>query len=300
MRDSSGEIQLFALESVTADFDEFTKLHLGDWVGVGGEVVRTKRGELSVKVATWVTLADGPAQLRRQVGRHRRLRPALSPPRGRPLGEPDVAHDAQAAQRRDARGARTLLGGQDFMEVETPILNAIASGSDARPFATHHNALDTDFFLRIAPELWLKRLVVGGFERVFEIGRVFRNEGVSPRHNPEFTMLEIYAAYWNYEDMMNFTEELTAGRGHGRARHDRGRVPGPAVLLRHALAPSHHGRTHERGGRRGRIGPHAARAPGGVAPRTRRRGAPRLGRGTVPGRTIRSRPARRHCGIPSS
>ena len=109
------------------------------------------------------------------------------------------------------RAVRERCWAQDFMEVETPILNAIASGSDARPFATHHNALDTDFFLRIAPELWLKRLVVGGFERVFEIGRVFRNEGVSPRHNPEFTMLEIYAAYWNYEDMMTFTEELTAG-----------------------------------------------------------------------------------------
>ncbi len=98
-----------------------------------------------------------------------------------------------------------------FMEVETPILNPIPTGAAARPFATHHNALDSAFYLRIAPELWLKRLVVGGFERVFEVGRVFRNEGVSPRHNPEFTMLELYAAYWNYEDMMSFTEELIAG-----------------------------------------------------------------------------------------
>jgi lysyl-tRNA synthetase class 2 len=99
----------------------------------------------------------------------------------------------------------------DFTEVETPMLNAIATGAAARPFTTFHNALDAEFFLRIAPELWLKRLVVGGFERVFELGRVFRNEGVSPRHNPEFTMLELYAAYWNYADMMAFTEELVAG-----------------------------------------------------------------------------------------
>jgi lysyl-tRNA synthetase class 2 len=97
------------------------------------------------------------------------------------------------------------------MEVETPILNSIATGAAARPFSTHHNALDSEFFLRIAPELWLKRLVVGGYERVFEVGRVFRNEGVSPRHNPEFTMLELYAAYWNVTDMMSFTEELVAG-----------------------------------------------------------------------------------------
>ena len=131
------------------------------------------------------------------------------------------------------------------MEVETPILNAIASGPRARPFVTHHNALDSDFYLRVAPELWLKRLVVGGFERVFELGRVFRNEGVSPRHNPEFTMLELYAAYWDYEDMMSFIEELVVGRGARRARHDRLRVPGSTDLLRGAVAPSHDGRARE-------------------------------------------------------
>ena len=210
MRDSSGEIQLFALDGVTAEFEEFTKLHLGDWVGVGGEVVRTKRGELSVKVATWVTLA----RAQRNFGdkwagisdfdlryRHREADLWANP----------MSRTSLKRRNDVMRAVRERCWAAGFMEVETPILNAIASGSDARPFATHHNALDTDFFLRIAPELWLKRLVVGGFERVFEIGRVFRNEGVSPRHNPEFTMLEIYAAYWNYEDMMAFTEELTAG-----------------------------------------------------------------------------------------
>jgi lysyl-tRNA synthetase class 2 len=210
MRDSSGEIQLFALDAVTSDFEEFTKLHLGDWVGVSGEVVRTKRGELSVKVATWVTLATAQRNFGDKWAgiadfdlryRHREADLWANP----------MSRTTLKRRNDVIRAVRERCWAQDFMEVETPILNAIASGSDARPFATHHNALDTDFFLRIAPELWLKRLVVGGFERVFEIGRVFRNEGVSPRHNPEFTMLEIYAAYWNYEDMMTFTEELTAG-----------------------------------------------------------------------------------------
>ncbi len=210
MRDSSGEIQLFAVASVTQEFEEFAKLHLGDWVGVTGEVVRTKRGELSVKVVNWVVLAtalhnfgDKWAGISDYDLRYRHREADLW---ANPMTRTSL-------QRRSAvvRSVRERCWALGFLEVETPILNTIASGSDARPFSTHHNALDSDFFLRIAPELWLKRLVVGGFERVFELGRVFRNEGVSPRHNPEFTMLEIYAAYWNYEDMMSFTEELVAG-----------------------------------------------------------------------------------------
>jgi lysyl-tRNA synthetase class 2 len=210
MRDASGEIQLFALEAVTAEFDEFVKLHLGDWVGVTGEVVRTKRGELSVKVATWVALAPALHNFGEKWAgisdfdlryRHR---------------EADLWANAStrtALLRRSAmiRAVRERCWAADFVEVETPILNPIPTGAAARPFKTYYNALDSDFFLRIAPELWLKRLVVGGFERVFEVGRVFRNEGVSPRHNPEFTMLELYAAYWNFEDMMALTEELVAG-----------------------------------------------------------------------------------------
>ena len=101
--------------------------------------------------------------------------------------------------------------GAGFIEVETPLLHPIAGGATARPFVTHHNALDTDFFLRVAPELYLKRLVVGGFDKVFEIGRMFRNEGISPRHNPEFTMLELYQAYADYTDTMVVFEELVAG-----------------------------------------------------------------------------------------
>jgi lysyl-tRNA synthetase, class II len=210
MRDSSGEIQLFALASVTHEFEEFTKLHLGDWVGVVGEVVRTKRGELSVKVASYERLAEA----KRNFGdkwagiadfdlryRHREA----------DLWANESSRSSLRLRSDMIRAVRERCWAAGFMEVETPILNAIPSGAPARPFVTKHNALDSDFYLRVAPELWLKRLVVGGFERVFELGRVFRNEGVSPRHNPEFTMLELYAAYWDFEDMMSFTEELVAG-----------------------------------------------------------------------------------------
>ncbi|HUX05334.1 MAG TPA: lysine--tRNA ligase [Acidimicrobiales bacterium] len=210
MRDSTGEIQLFALSSATERFEDFAKLHLGDWVGVTGEVVRTKRGELSVKVSTWTVLAEA----RRNFGdkwagiadfdlryRHREA----------DLWANESSRTSLARRSALMRSIRERCWASQFMEVETPILNAVPSGAYARPFVTYHNALGSEFYLRIAPELWLKRLVVGGFERVFELGRIFRNEGVSPRHNPEFTTLELYAAYWDYDDMMAFTEELIAG-----------------------------------------------------------------------------------------
>jgi lysyl-tRNA synthetase class 2 len=210
LRDSSGEIQLFALAALTEEFADFAKLHLGDWVGVTGEVVRTKRGELSVKVASWVLLAaaqhnfgDKWAGISDFDLRYRHREADLW---ANPTSRQSLVRRSQVV-----RAVRERCWAADFTEVETPMLNAIATGAAARPFTTFHNALDSEFFLRIAPELWLKRLVVGGFERVFELGRVFRNEGVSPRHNPEFTMLELYAAYWNYHDMMAFTEELVAG-----------------------------------------------------------------------------------------
>ena len=125
----------------------------------------------------------------------------------------DLMTDEAARRRFVARsqaisGIRAFMVEHGFLEVETPMLHPIPGGANARPFATHHNALDQEMFLRIAPELYLKRLVVGGFERVFEINRNFRNEGISVRHNPEFTMMEFYAAYWNYRDLMDFTEEL--------------------------------------------------------------------------------------------
>jgi lysyl-tRNA synthetase class 2 len=210
MRDSTGEIQLFALEPVTADFEDFSRLHLGDWVGVEGEVVRTKRGELSVKVASWQRLAEAQHNFGDKWAgiadfdlryRHREA----------DLWANETTRRSLLRRSAMIKAVRERCWAAGFVEVETPILNPIPTGAVARPFVTYHHALDSDFYLRIAPELWLKRLVVGGFERVFELGRVFRNEGVSPRHNPEFTMLELYAAYWNYEDMMSFTEELVAG-----------------------------------------------------------------------------------------
>ena len=210
MRDSTGEIQLFALAALTEGFDEFVKLHLGDWAGVAGEIVRTKRGELSVKVGSWKTLAvaqhnfgDKWAGIADFDLRYRH--------READLWANEKSRTTLARRSEVVRAVRERCWAANFMEVETPILNPIPTGASARPFATFHNALDSEFYLRIAPELWLKRLVVGGFERVFELGRVFRNEGVSPRHNPEFTMLELYAAYWDFEDMMTFTEELVAG-----------------------------------------------------------------------------------------
>ena len=210
LRDASGSVQLFALAAVTAEFDGFAKLNLGDWVGARGEVVRTKRGELSVKVAEWELLA----QARRNFGdKWRGVADVETRYRQR---EVDLWANERSRQlmtlRSDVvRRMRQRLWDQGFVEVETPILHPIAGGATARPFVTHHNTFDTDFYLRVAPELYLKRLVVGGFDKVFEIGRSFRNEGISPRHNPEFTTLELYQAYADYTDTMVVFEELVAG-----------------------------------------------------------------------------------------
>ncbi|HEY6471720.1 MAG TPA: lysine--tRNA ligase [Acidimicrobiales bacterium] len=210
LRDNSGSIQLFAGAKWTARFEEFAKLSLGDWIGAKGEVVRTQRGELSVKVAEWELLAEA----RRNFG-----------DKWRGVSDTEMRFrqryvDLWANERSRAilqlrsdvvRRLRSRLWEQGFVEVETPLLHPIAGGATARPFVTHHNALDTDFYLRVAPELFLKRLVVGGLDKVFEIGRVFRNEGLSPRHNPEFTILELYKAYADYRDTMVLFEELVAG-----------------------------------------------------------------------------------------
>jgi lysyl-tRNA synthetase, class II len=210
LRDNSGSIQLFALAAVTGRFDEFVRLNLGDWIGARGEVVRTKRGELSVKVSEWELLA----QARRNFGdKWRGVTDTEMRYRQREVDLWANERSREIMQLRSdvVRHMRRRLWDQGFVEVETPLLHPIAGGATARPFVTHHNALDTDFFLRVAPELYLKRLVVGGFDKVFEIGRIFRNEGLSPRHNPEFTMLELYQAYADYRDTMGVFEELVAG-----------------------------------------------------------------------------------------
>ena len=210
LRDGSGgEVQLFALAKVTEAFDAFEKLNLGDWVGATGEVVATKKGELSVKVATFEVLAA----TRRSFGdKWHGISDVDTRYRQRyvDLWANEQSRTVLATRSRIVSLTRRWLEDRGFVEVETPIFHPIPGGAMARPFVTHHNALDLDLYLRIAPELYLKRLVVGGFERVFEIGRVFRNEGLSTRHNPEFTMLELYQAYADYHDVMELTEELVA------------------------------------------------------------------------------------------
>jgi lysyl-tRNA synthetase class 2 len=210
LRDSSGAIQLFAGAKWTGDFDGFVKLSLGDWIAATGEVVRTKTGELSVKVADWVLLAEA----RRNFGdKFRGISDTDTRYRQRyaDLWANEDSRRTLLLRSRLISWTRRWLEDQGFVEVETPIFHPIPGGAAAKPFVTHHNSLDTDLYLRIAPELYLKRLVVGGFERVFEMARVFRNEGLSPRHNPEFTMLELYQAYADYHDMMALAENLVAG-----------------------------------------------------------------------------------------
>ncbi|MBV8302990.1 MAG: lysine--tRNA ligase [Acidimicrobiia bacterium] len=210
LQDSTGQVQLFCPVQVTERFDEFTDLDLGDWIGATGEVMKTRKGELSVKVREWVLLAKARRQfpdkwhgLTDVDARYRQ--------RYVDLWVTEEARRAFRVRSRVVSSIRSRLEAQGFVEVETPLLHSIPGGALARPFITHHNTLDVDLYLRIAIELHLKRLVVGGLERVFEIGRVFRNEGIDPRHNPEFTMLELYQAYADYTDMMVLTEELVSG-----------------------------------------------------------------------------------------
>ncbi len=208
--DASGErIQLFATKASTPDYEAFCGLSIGDWLWVSGEVIKTRRGELSVTVNRWKLLAEARLPF---------------PDKWHGLADVDVryrrryvdlwvspyARRTLLLRSRLIEVMRSELAERGFVEVETPMLHPIPGGAAARPFVTHHNSLNTDLYLRIAPELYLKRLVVGGFQRVFEIGRVFRNEGLSPRHSPEFTMLELYQAYADYVDIMELTECVVA------------------------------------------------------------------------------------------
>ena len=209
LADSSGRIQLFAPSQSTPRFDEFCALSLGDWIGVSGVVMTTRRGELSVRVDDWVLLAEARRQFPDKwhgiTDTDTRFRQRYVD-----LWVTEEARRTFLLRSRALSAMRRWLEDRGFVEVETPIFHPIPGGALAKPFVTHHNALDMELYLRIAPELYLKRLVVAGFEKVFEIGRVFRNEGLSPRHNPEFTMLELYEAYADYSDMMRLTEDLVA------------------------------------------------------------------------------------------
>ena len=206
---SGGRFQVYiARDAVGEDvYNNFKHWDLGDIVAAEGYVFKTKTGELSIH-ATSIRLLT--KSLRPMPDKFHGVADQELKYRQRYV---DLMTDETARQRFTARSKavsslRAFMVENDFLEVETPMLHPIPGGANARPFVTHHNALDQDMFLRIAPELYLKRLIVGGFERVFEINRSFRNEGISVRHNPEFTMMEFYAAWWNYRDMMDFTEKL--------------------------------------------------------------------------------------------
>ncbi|MEA2475849.1 MAG: lysyl-tRNA synthetase, class [Actinomycetota bacterium] len=207
--DGTGKLQLFAQpEGLGEDgFESFAALGVGDIVGASGEIVKTRRGELSLRVDEVVLLAKC---LRPMPEKWHGMSDVEARYRQRYL---DLLVNPQARRAVDARSAATaairrFMVERGFVEVETPLLQPIAGGAVARPFVTHHNALDIDLYLRVAPELYLKRLLIGGYDRVFELNRSFRNEGVSTKHNPEFTMLEGYEAYSDYEDTMELVEAL--------------------------------------------------------------------------------------------
>ncbi|KVS12384.1 lysine--tRNA ligase [Burkholderia multivorans] len=209
VQDGSGQIQFFVTPNdVGAEtYDAFKKWDLGDIVAARGVLFRTNKGELSVKCTELRLLSkalrplpDKFHGLSDQEMRYRQRYVDL-------IVTPET-RDTFRARTKTIASIRKFMSDAEFMEVETPMLHPIPGGAAAKPFVTHHNALDMQMFLRIAPELYLKRLIVGGFERVFEINRNFRNEGVSPRHNPEFTMMEFYAAYTDYRWLMDFTEQL--------------------------------------------------------------------------------------------
>lgn len=209
--DAKGQIQIYVkIDNVGADaYEEWKKADIGDIFGVEGTVFMTHKGEISVSVDKMVLLSKSLLPLPEKWHglkdndlRYRQRYVDL-------IANPSVK-DAFVMRSRIIKAIRDLLDSKGFVEVETPVLNTIAGGANARPFITHHNTLDLDMYMRIAPELYLKRLIVGGFDKVYEIGKMFRNEGMDVKHNPEFTMMELYEAYADYNDMMDITEQIYA------------------------------------------------------------------------------------------
>lgn len=213
IKDSEGTIQIYVTRDAVGEeqYDAVFKklIDIGDIIGVTGEAFRTRTGEISIHVTKFTLLSKSlnplPEKFHGLTDTETRYRQRYV--------DLIVNDDVRASfilRSRIVRCIRDLFASKNFLEVETPMMQIIPGGAKARPFVTHHNALDRDMYLRIAPELYLKRLIVGGLERVFELNRNFRNEGVSTKHNPEFTMLECYQAYADYNDMMKLTEELFA------------------------------------------------------------------------------------------
>lgn len=209
VQDGSGRIQLYIAQDAVgeAKLAEFKQWDLGDILGCEGTLFRTKTGELTVKVTSIRLLVKSlrplPDKFHGMTDQEQKYRQRYVD-----LMTDDDARARFVARSKAVSSIRGFMVEHGFLEVETPMLHPIPGGANAKPFVTHHNALDQQMFLRIAPELYLKRLLVGGFDRVFEINRNFRNEGISVRHNPEFTMMEFYAAYWNHHDLMDFTEAI--------------------------------------------------------------------------------------------
>jgi lysyl-tRNA synthetase class 2 len=211
VKDLSGQIQIYVRKDAVGDeqYEIFNTIDLGDIVGIEGVVFRTKVGELSVKATSFVILTKA---LRPLPDKFHGLKDIEQRYRQRYLDliTSEESQQTFITRSKIIQSMRRYLDDHGYLEVETPMMHAIAGGASARPFNTHHNALDMPLFMRIAIELHLKRLIVGGMEKVYEIGRVFRNEGISTRHNPEFTMIELYEAYADYKDIMALTENLVA------------------------------------------------------------------------------------------
>ncbi|MFD1849235.1 lysine--tRNA ligase [Oceanobacillus bengalensis] len=211
IQDLSGQIQIYVRKDAIGDeaYEVFKTIDLGDIVGVSGDIFRTNMGELSIKVNEFHLLSKS---LRPLPEKYHGLKDVEQRYRQRYLDLITNMESKQTFIQRSKiiQSMREYLNGNGYLEVETPMMHSIPGGAAARPFTTHHNALDIPLYMRIAIELHLKRLIVGGLEKVYEIGRVFRNEGVSTRHNPEFTMIELYEAYADYNDIMNLTENLVA------------------------------------------------------------------------------------------
>ncbi|MCJ1908489.1 lysine--tRNA ligase [Planococcus ruber] len=211
VQDLRGQIQIYVRKDAIGDeaYEIYNSVDLGDIVGVKGTVFKTNVGELSVKAKEFVFLTKA---LRPLPDKFHGLKDVEQRYRQRYLDllTSETSKETFILRSRIIQSMRRYLDNQGFLEVETPMLHSIAGGAAARPFITHHNALDMELYIRIAIELHLKRLIVGGLEKVYEIGRVFRNEGISTRHNPEFTMLELYEAYADYKDIMALTENLIA------------------------------------------------------------------------------------------
>ena len=209
LQDKSGRIQLYARkdEMDEEEYNRFKKYDIGDIVGVQGEVVRTQRGEMSVRVQKVTLLSKSllplPEKFHGLTNTELRYRQRYVDL----IVNPEVKRNF-IIRSQFIKYVRDFMDARGFMEVETPVLNTISGGATARPFITHHNTLDIDMYMRIATELPLKRLIVGGMDRVYEIGRIFRNEGMDPKHNPEFTTIELYQAYADFNDMMDLFEDL--------------------------------------------------------------------------------------------